>query len=185
MSSHKIAVVVGSNRRDSINRKLAYALIKLAPASLACEIARIDDLPLFNQDQDQDPVEAVVRLKRQIAASAGVLFVTPEHNRSIPAVLKNALDWAGRPYGQNSWAGKPTALIGASIGTIGTAVAQQHLRSVLAYLDMPTLGQPEGYVHFTDGLIDEMGTISVVRISEFLQNFIDRYAAWVGSLAQQ
>jgi chromate reductase len=184
MSPHKIAIVVGSNRKESINRRLAQGLTKLAPASLACEMMRIDDLPVFNQDHEQNPVEAVVRVKRQIAASAGVLFVTPEHNRSIPAVLKNALDWGGRPYGQNSWAGKPAALIGASIGTIGTAIAQQHLRSVLGYLDMPTLGQPEAYIHFTDDLIDSEGNIAVECITKFLQSFIDRYATWVHRLAR-
>ena len=153
MSSHRITVVVGSNRKASINRKLAQALIRLAPASLTCDVMRIDDLPVFNQDDEQNPEEVVVRVKRHIASSAGALFVTAEHNRSIPAVLKNALNWGGRPYGQNSWAGKPAALIGALIGTIGTAIAQQHLCSVLGYLDMPTLAQPAAYIHFTDDLI--------------------------------
>jgi chromate reductase len=183
MSLQRIAVVVGSNRKESINRKLAQALIKLAPASLRCEMMRIDDLPMFNQDHEQNPAEAVVRIKRHIATSAGVLFVTAEHNRSIPAVLKNALDWGGRPYGHNSWAGKPAALIGASIGTIGTAIVQQHLRSVLGYLDMPTLGQPEAYIHFTDDLIDGDGNIAPEHIAKFLKIFIDRYATWVQRLA--
>src|SRR3954465_9031021 len=150
MSALRIGVVVGSNRKGSINLKLARALIKLAPVELQCEIFRIDDLPVFSQDEDQNPPEPVRRLKEQLQGADGILLVTPEYNRSIPAVLKNALDWASRPYGQNAWAGKPAAISGASIGAIGTAAVQQHLRSVLGYLDMPTLGQPEVYIHFTD-----------------------------------
>lgn len=180
MNPRKIAVIVGSIRRDSINRKLAHALMKLAPKDFQMEILRIDDLPVFNQDHDQNPPEPVVRLKSQIAAADALLFVTPEHNRSIPTALKNALDWASRPYGKNAWAGKPAGILGASPGSIGTAVAQQHLRNVLAYLDVPTLGQPEVFIHFTEGLIDAEGNISSEGTRKFLQSFVDRYAAWVG-----
>ena len=183
MSTGKIAVVVGSNRKDSINRKLAHGLIRLAGDKLPCELLRIDDLPVFNQDHDQDPVEAVVRMKREIAAARGVLFVTAEHNRSLPTVLKNALDWGSRPYGKNSWAGKPAGIVGASGGMIGTAAAQQHLRAVLGYLDMPTLGQPEVFIHFSDGLIDDEGTIANDGTAKFLQGFVDRFADWVGRIA--
>jgi chromate reductase len=122
-------------------------------------------------------------LKAQIQAADGIVLVTPEYNRSIPAALKNALDWASRPYGQNAWAGKPVGIAGASIGAIGTAAVQQHLRSVLGYLDMPTLGQPEVYIHFTDGLIDIEGEVSNAGTREFLQGFMDRYAAWVERFA--
>lgn len=184
MMTRKIGVVVGSARKDSINRKLAKALIKLAPANLQCEILRIDDLPLFNQDTEQAPIEAVARLRREVADADGIVFVTPEYNRSVPALLKNALDWASRPYGENKWVGKPAGIVGASPGAIGTAAVQQHLRSVLGYLDMPTLGQPEVFIQFKDGLIDDQGEISADSTKKFLQGFIDRYAEWVERLAR-
>jgi chromate reductase len=176
----RIAVIVGSIRRDSINLKLAKALVKLMPADFACEFVRIDDLPVFNQDHDQNPPEPVKRVQGQIVAAEGLLFVTPEHNRSLPTALKNVLDWVSRPYGQNRWAGKPAGLAGASVGAVGTAVAQLHLRSVLGYLDVPTLGQPEVYIHFTPNLIDDEGTISNEGTRKFLQGFADRYTAWIG-----
>ena len=143
MSQYQIAVVVGSLRKDSFNRKLASALVKLAPAEFSFKQLEIGDLPLYNQDNDANQPAPVLRLKAEIGASAGVIFVTPEYNRSIPGVLKNALDNASRPYGSSAWAGKPSGVLGASPGAVGTAVAQQHLRTILAYLDVPTLGQPE------------------------------------------
>jgi chromate reductase, NAD(P)H dehydrogenase (quinone) len=179
MSAKKVAVVVGSIRRDSINRKLALALMKLAPKELQTEILRIDDLPVYNQDLDENSPEPARRLKAEVAAAEAFLFVTPEHNRSIPAAMKNALDWASRPYGQNRWAGKPGGIIGASPGQIGTAVAQHTLRGILGYLDVPTLGQPEAYLHFTEGLIDADGTITNEGTRKFLQGYMDRYAKWV------
>lgn len=178
MSTYRIAVIVGSLRKDSINRKLATALARLAPADFEFQQLRIDDLPLYNQDNDANPPEAVQRLKSEVAAAQGVLFVTPEYNRSIPGVLKNALDNGSRPYGQSCWAGKPAGVIGASIGAIGTALAQQHLRNVLAYLDMPTLGQPEAFVHANDGLFDAEGNIGEASRA-FLQGWVDKYVAWV------
>jgi NAD(P)H-dependent FMN reductase len=180
--AHNVAVVVGSIRKDSINRKLAKALVKLAPEDLQCEFVRIDDLPVFNQDHDQNPPEPVMRVKAQIAAANALLFVTPEHNRSLPTALKNVLDWVSRPYGKNLWAGKPAGIVGASVGTVGTAVAQAHLRSVLGYLDVPTLGQPEVYIHFSQGLIDDEGNISNDGTRKFLQTFVDRYVAWVAKM---
>jgi chromate reductase len=180
MGAKKVAVVVGSIRRDSINRKLAHALMKLAPKDLQTGILRIDDLPVYNQDLDESPIEPVLRLKSEVAAADALLFVTPEHNRSVPTALKNALDWASRPYGQNRWAGKPAGIIGASPGLIGTAVAQHTLRGILGYLDVPTMGQPEAYVHFTEGLIDAGGNISNEGTRKFLQGYVDRYASWVG-----
>ena len=177
--ARKIAVVVGSIRKESINRKLAKALIKLAPKDLECELVRIDDLPVFNQDHDQDPPQQVARVKAQIVAANAILFVTPEHNRSLPTALKNVLDWVSRPYGKNLWAGKPAGVAGASVGAVGTAVAQAHLRAVLGYLDVPTLGQPEVYVQFTKDLIDDDGNVSNDGTRTFLQSFVDRYAAWI------
>ena len=174
-----IAIIVGSIRKDSINLKLAKALAKLAPADFECEFVRIADLPVYNQDLDQSPPEAVPRVKSQIASANALLFVTPEHNRSLPTALKNILDWVSRPYGKNLWAGKPDGIGGASIGAIGTAVAQAHLRSVLGYLDVPTLGQPEAYIHFTQGLIDQDGNVSNDATKKFLQTFMDRYVTWV------
>jgi chromate reductase len=176
----KVAVVVGSIRKESINLKLAKALVKLAPNEFECDFVRIDDLPVFNQDHDQNPPQQVMRVKAQIAAANALLFVTPEHNRSLPTALKNALDWVSRPYGKSLWPGKPAAIAGASVGAIGTAVAQAHLRGVLGYLDVPTLGQPEVYVHFTQGLIDDDGNVSSDGTRKFLQTFMDRYAAWAG-----
>jgi chromate reductase len=184
MNARKVAVVVGSIRKGSFNRMLANALVKLAPRGLQFEMVRIDDLPVYSQDLDETPPESVVRLKAQVTAAHAVLFVTPEHNRSIPTALKNALDWASRPYGKSVWAGKPAAVCGTSAGAIGTACAQQHLRNILAYLDMPTLGQPEAFIQFTEGLIDNAGNVANEGTRKFLQGFIDRFAAWVDKLAR-
>jgi chromate reductase len=178
MAEYPIAVMVGSLRKDSFNRKLANAMARLGPPEFSFKQLRIDDLPLYNQDDDARQADAVKRLKSEIAASRGVLFVTPEYNRSIPGVLKNAIDHASRPYGQNAWAGKPAGLLGVSVGAIGTAVAQQHLRNVLAYLDVPALGQPEAFIQATDGLFDEAGHIGADS-RKFLQDWMDRYVAWV------
>jgi chromate reductase, NAD(P)H dehydrogenase (quinone) len=178
MASYQIAVVIGSLRRDSFNRKLAEGLIRLAPADFSFKHLNIADLPLYNQDDDANQAASVKRIKGEIAASQGLLFVTPEYNRSIPGVLKNALDHASRPYGQSAWAGKPAGVIGTSVGPIGTALAQQHLRNVLAYLDVPTLGQPEGFIHAKEGLFDAAGNIGDAS-KKFLQGWMDQYAAWV------
>jgi chromate reductase len=179
MSQYRIAVVVGSLRHDSINRKLAEALVKLAPSDFSFEFLKIDDLPLYNQDDDANQAASVKRLKEEIASAKGLLFATPEYNRSVPGVLKNALDNASRPYGQSAWAGKPAGIIGASIGQIGSAVAQQHLRGILAYLDVPTLGQPEVFLHVKDGFFDEAGVIANAGTIKFLQGWMDRYVAWI------
>lgn len=179
MSQYQIAVVVGSLRRDSINRKVANALVKLAPPGFSFTQLEIGDLPLYNQDDDANQAEQVQRLKSEIMAASGLIFVTPEYNRSIPGVLKNALDNASRPYGQNAWAGKPAGVLGASVGAIGSAVAQQHLRNVLAYLDVPTLGQPEVFMQVKDGFFDEAGNFSGAETGKFLQGWMDRYVLWV------
>ena len=178
MSQYRIAVVVGSLRKDSFNRKLASAIVKLAPPEFSFKQAQIGDLPLYNQDDDSNQADSVKRLKAEIAASHGLLFVTAEYNRSMPGVLKNAIDNASRPYGQSAWAGKPAGVLGASVGAIGTAMAQQHLRNVLAYLDVPTLAQPEAFIHAKDGLFDENGNIGADS-KKFLQKWMDQYVAWV------
>ncbi len=179
MSQYQIAVVVGSLRRESFNRQLADAVIALAPPELSFKHVRIDDLPLYNQDDDANPADTVKRLKAEITESQGVLFVTPEYNRSISGVLKNAIDHASRPYGQSVWAGKPAGVMGASVGAPGTSMAQQHLRNMLAYLDMPTLGQPEVFIHVKDGLFDEGGNLINADTKAFLQGWMDRFVEWV------
>jgi chromate reductase len=178
MSQYQIAVIVGSLRKDSFNRKLANAIVKLAPPEFSFMQVKIGDLPLYNQDDDENQAESVKRLKKDIEGSQAFLFVTPEYNRSIPGVLKNAIDHASRPFGQNSWAGKPAGVLGASVGVLGTAMAQQHLRNILAFLGIPTLGQPEAYIHVTDDLFDEDGNIGVGS-RQFMQNWMDVYVAWV------
>ena len=178
MSQYPIAVVVGSLRRDSFNGKFAAALVKLAPPELSFKTVQIGDLPLYNQDDDAAPAASVQRLKAEIRSAKGLLFVTPEYNRSIPGVLKNAIDHASRPYGQNTWAGKPAGVIGVSVGAVGTALAQQHLRNILAYLDVPTLGQPEAFIHHKEGLFDDAGNIGAAS-RQFLQTWMGLYAAWV------
>ena len=179
MSSTRIAVVVGSLRKDSFNRKLAVALAAQAPEDFSFEHVRIDDLPLYNQDDDGRPSEAVKRMKTHISGSQGLLFVTPEYNRSFPGVLKNAIDHASRPYGQSVWAGKPAGIIGVSVGATGTALAQQHLRNVLAYLDVPMLEQPEAFIQNKEGLFDESGHIGAPDTRKFLQGWMDKYVDWV------
>jgi chromate reductase, NAD(P)H dehydrogenase (quinone) len=175
---YQIAVVVGSLRNDSFNRKLASAITKLASAEFSFKQVQIGDLPQYNQDNDAHQAESVVRLKGELTAADGFLFVTPEYNRSIPGVLKNAIDHASRPYGKSAWAGKPAGVLGVSVGAMGTSMAQQHLRNILAYLDVPTLGQPEAFIQATDSLFDASGNIGADSM-QFLQTWMDRYSAWV------
>lgn len=184
MTQYPIVVVVGSLRRDSFNRKLATAVTKLAPPELSFKQVQIGDLPLYNQDDDADQSEPVKRLKAEITAAGGLLFVTAEYNRSIPGVLKNAIDHASRPYGKNAWAGKPAGVLGVSLGAVGTALAQQHLRNVLAYLDVPTLGQPEAFIQAKEGLFDQFGNIGGDS-RKFLQEWMDRYVAWLKKHARR
>ena len=172
MSALRIAVVVGSIRKDSYNRQFAEALVKQLPADFKAQFIRIDDLPLYNQDDDGHQPAPVLRLKQEVAESQGVLFVTAEYNRSIPGVLKNAIDNASRPYGHSAWANKPAGVIGVSIGTIGTAMAQQHLRNVLVFLNMPTMAQPEAFIQVKDGFFDadghlELGITTLGSIATF------------------
>jgi chromate reductase len=178
MNQYQIAVIVGSLRRESLNRKLATAIVKLAPPEFTFRQVQVGDLPLYNQDDDTNQAPPVRRLKAEIAASQGLLFVTPEYNRSIPGVLKNAVDHASRPHGQNAWAGKPAGVLGISPGAMGTSMAQQHLRNVLVAVDVLTLGQPEMFIQAKDGLFDSAGDFGVDS-KRFMQNWMDRYVAWV------
>ena len=178
MSTLTIAVLVGSLRRESFNRRLAIALARLAPGDVEFRQLEIGDLPPYNQDDDANPPAAAQRLKSEIRAADGVLFVTPEYNRSVPGVLKNAIDHASRPYGHSAFAGKPAGILGVSPGAAGTAMAQQHLRNIAAYLDMPTLNQPEAFIQAKDGLFDDDGGIGPAS-REFLQTWVDAYVAWV------
>lgn len=177
--SKKIAVVIGSLRKDSYNKKLAHALEKLAKGKMEFVFVDIGGLPLFNQDLEANPPAAVTKLKNEIESADGVLFVTPEYNRSIPGVLKNAIDWVSRPYGKSSWAGKPAAICGTSPGAVGAAVAQNHLRSVISgFLDMPTMGQPEMYLTWKDELIDADFNVTNDSTKAFLQGFVDKFSVW-------
>lgn len=175
----KVGVIVGSLRAESINRRLAHALQRLAPPDWQFEPIELKDLPLYNQDNDGAPPAAATALKKHVESVDALLFVTPEYNRSIPGVLKNALDTGSRPYGKNSFAGKPAGVIGASVGAIGTALAQQHLRNVLAYLDVPTLGQPEAFIHLTDGKIDADGNVTDEKLKPVLQRWVDAWRQFV------
>src|ERR1700740_198271 len=167
MSGYRVGYIVGSLSSESINRTLATALIGLAPKNLDFVEIAIRDLPLYNSDFAPDYPPEGRALKDAIAAVDAVLFVTPEYNRGIPGCLKNAIDWASRPYGTNSFAQKPSAMIGASIGKIGTAVGQQSLRGVLSYCDSPQMGAPEAYIEFTPGLITEAGEITDKSARQF------------------
>jgi len=178
MSQYTISVIVGTLRKDSFNRRFADALAKLAPPDFSFIQIGIGDLPLYNQDDDSDPAESVLRLNREIKSADGLLYVTPEYNRSIPGVLKNALDHASRPYDRSAWQGRPAGMIGISPGAAGTALAQQHLRNILAFLDVPTLGQPEVFAQAKDGFFDEHGNIGEGSRA-LLQQWMDRYAAWI------
>ncbi|HDS15180.1 MAG TPA: NADPH-dependent oxidoreductase [Proteobacteria bacterium] len=183
MRKYEIAVIVGSLRKNSINRRLARVLVNLAAADFFFKEIAIWDLPLYNQDDDDHQAVSVKRLQSEIKASHGLLFVTPEYNRSIPGVLKNAIDHGSRPYGQNVWAGKPAGIIGASIGALGSALAQQHLRNILACLDVPTLNQPEAFIHVGENFFDAGGNIEAgSRV--FLQKWMDKFQAWIKKQAQ-
>jgi chromate reductase len=178
VGQYVIAVIVGSLRKESFNRKLANAMMKLAPPEFTFKQLQIGDLPLYNQDDDANQVESVKRLKAEIAAAQSIIFVTAEYNRSIPGILKNAIDHASRPYGQSAWTGKPAGVLGVSPGAMGTSLAQQHLRNVLVSLDMPTLAQPEVFIQAKEGLFDKDGTIGADP-KKLLQAWMDRYVAWV------
>lgn len=178
-----IAYVVGSLSKDSINRKLVNALIACADDDLSFTEIQIADLPLYNYDFDDDYPQVALDLKDAVRRSDGLLFAVPEYNRTIPAALKNALEWGSRPYGDSAFAGIPAGIVGASIGAPGTGMAQQHLRNVLAYLDMPTLGQPEAFIHYTPDRFAEDGTVIDDSTREFLHTWMTTYSAWVKRFA--
>ena len=180
VSSYSVGYIVGSLSTESINRTLAKALIRLSPEHLKFVEIPIRDLPLYNRDFDAEYPPAGRALKDAIAAVDAVLFVTPEYNRGIPGCLKNAIDWASRPYGTNSFTHKPSAVIGASPGKIGTAVGQQSLRNVLSFCDSPLMGAPEAYLQFTPGLINEAAEVTDKGTEQFLRDFMEAFEAFVG-----
>ncbi len=178
MTRH-VAVVVGSLRKESINRKMAHALIEHAPALLALEIVEIRALPLFNQDDEAAPDAATIAFRDAVRAADAVLFVTPEYNRSVPGVLKNAIDVGSRPYGQSVWSGKPCAVVSVSPGAAGGFGANHHLRQSLVFLDMPAMAQPEAYIGHGDKLFDDDGKLNNPDTGKFLDKIMQSFAAWI------
>lgn len=176
MDTLKVGYIVGSIAKASINRKLARALARLAPSGLVLEEIPIADLPMYSYDYDKDYPQVARRFKAAIAGADGLLFATPEYNRSIPGVLKNAIDWGSRPWGENSFTGKPTGVIGTSPGAIGTAVAQQHLRGILNYCNAPLMNDVEAYVQFKPDMIDAEGNVANDDTKAFLRKYMDAYA---------
>lgn len=175
----KIGILVGSLRKESFNRKIAKLLIQIAPTSWQIQIIEIGDLPFFNQDQEANPPEAWVRFREEIKALDGFLIVTPEYNRSFPAVLKNALDVGSRPYGKSIWQHKPCAIISVSVGAMGGFGANHHLRQCMVFLDTPCMQQPEAYLSFADKLLDDQGHLVKEDTQKFLEKFMDAYGNWV------
>lgn len=177
--SYTVGVFVGSLASGSINRKLARALFKLAPTELNLVEIPIGNLPLYSRDFDSDYPPEGRAFKDAVEAVDALIFVTPEYNRSIPGALKNAIDWGSRPWGTNSFAKKPSAVTGASTGQISTAVAQQHLRSILSFVNSPEMAQPEAYIHFTEGLIDDDGNVTVETTIEFLRTWLQEFHIFI------
>jgi len=178
-TTRNVAVLVGSLRKESLNRKLANALTAMAPPSLKLGIVEIGNLPLYNQDHEADPPPAARDFKQQVAAADAVLFVTPEYNRSVPGVLKNAIDIASRPYGQSAWNGKPGAVISVSPGAIGGFGANQHLRQSMVFLNVPMLQQPEAYIGGAGNMFDDKGNIANDATREFMEKFLQAFSAWI------
>jgi chromate reductase len=182
-TTRNVAVFVGSLRKESLNRKLANALISMAPQSLKLDIVEIGSLPLFNQDHEADPPQAARHFKQQLQAADAVLFVTPEYNRSVPGALKNAIDVASRPYGQSAWDGKPGAVISLSPGAIGGFGANQHLRQSMVFLNVPMMQQPEAYIGGGGNLFDDKGNITNDTTREFVEKFLQAFSAWIDRTA--
>jgi chromate reductase len=179
MTAYRVGYLVGSLAKASINRKLAKALVRMAPDGLEMSEIPFKELPLYSYDYDADFPAPAREFKAALGRIEAVLFVTPEYNRSIPGGLKNAIDWASRPYGSNSFARKPSAIIGASPGKIGTALAQQSLRGVLAFCNSPQMNAIEAYIHFTDGLITDDGEVTDKSVEAFLRKFITEFHAFI------
>ncbi|MDD5144063.1 NADPH-dependent FMN reductase [Methanoregula sp.] len=184
MSRYSITVIVGSLRKESLNRQLAEGLVQLAPQDFSFTRVPIGDLPLYNQDDDDHPAPAVTRMKDAVRAADGLLIVTPEYNRSIPGVLKNALDHGSRPPGQSVWAGKPAGIIGISPGAMGTAMAQQHLRNILSFLDVSVMRQPEAYLQMREGMFNADGTIGEGSLPR-LRDWMEHYCTWIRENVQR
>jgi len=182
---YSVAIVVGSLRKDSFNRKIANTFIKVAPATLKPEIVEIGGLTFFNQDIEADPPASWVAFKSKIKAADAVLFVTPEYNRSMPGVLKNAIDIASRPYGQSAWDGKPGAVISLSPGAIGAYGANHHLRQSMVFLNVPMLQQPEAYIGGGATLFDDKGNLTNASTKEFLGKFMQAFATWIEKNAKK
>ena len=180
MTEYCVGYFVGSLATDSINRKLAMALVRLAPPGLKMREIPFADLPLYSYDYDPDFPESARNLKAAIASVDAVLFVTPEYNRSIPGGLKNAIDWASRPWGENSFTRKPSAIIGTSPGAIGTAVGQQHLKSIMSFCNSPMMNAVEAYIQFTPGLISDDGAVTVASTEAFLREFMAEFDGFIG-----
>lgn len=176
-----VAVLVGSLRKDSINRKVAHALVEVAPAVLKLGLVEIGQLPIYNQDGDDKPPAEWTAFRERIRAADAVLFVTPEHNRSVPAALKNAIDVGSRPYGKSAWSGKPGAVVTASPGAIGGFGANHHLRQSLVFLNIPAMPQPEAYLGHADTLFDASGKLVDDGTRKFLKSFMQAYAAWIAA----
>jgi chromate reductase, NAD(P)H dehydrogenase (quinone) len=176
---YTVGVIVGSIAASSINRRLANALIKLAPDDLQCSFIEIDKLGLYDRDMDDSYPPEATAFKQAILASDAILFVTPEYNRSIPGALKNAIDWASRPYGTNALSRKPVGMAGTSPGGIGTAVAQQHLKAIMSFCNAPLMNDVEVYVQYKDGLVDDNGDVTVESTKEFLADFMRRFDDFV------
>ena len=181
MTEKKIGIFVGSLRKESFNRKMAKALMKLSPDSLNLEIVEIEGLPLYNQDLDDNPPAAWTEFRERIKNCDGVLFVTPEYNRSVPGVLKNAIDVGSRPYGENAWDGKPGAVVSVSPGAIGGFGANHHLRQSMVFLNIPVMQQPEAYIGNAANLFDESGNLANDSTREFAAKFMHAFAAWVAT----
>ena len=184
MKKHKIAVVVGSLRKESFNLKTAKSLMALAPKSLTLEIVDIANLPMFNEDLEATPPKEWVAFKEQISAADGILFLTPEYNRSVPAVLKNAIDVGSRPYGDNSWNKKPGAIVSVSIGNISGFGANHHLRQSLAFVNVAAMAQPEAYIGGASALFDDNGKLSNDSTKKFLKSFMEAFENWVQTIVK-
>jgi chromate reductase len=184
MATRNVAVIVGSLRKGSYNRMMAHALAALAPPSLKLEIVEIGALPLYNQDDEATPPAAWATFRERVKAADAVLFVTPEYNRSVPAALKNAIDVGSRPYGQSAWEGKPGAVVSLSPGAIGGFGANQHLRQMMVFLNVPMMQQPEAYIGGAASLFDEQGNLATASAREFAGKFMQAFADWIARVGK-